>query len=314
MQNAVVNVNGQIMSPQQAKVSVFDRSYLYGDSLYEVVRTRNGVIVHMNEHLHRLEESAKLCRMVLGQTPEKFAAEIHRTFAAFRALPGMATQDAYCRLVVSRGEGKIGFGLKQLTTSTLFSIIVQPLELPTPQQLQTGVKLKIVDRLRNHPQALDPAMKSGNYLNSLLAYLEGTPEGFDDALMLNQDGHVTEGTVFNVGYFKRGIFVTPPLDIGILDGITRRELLIVCKNMGIETREIRFPRERLYEADEVCWISTTKEVFPVVQVDQYKIASGKPGKLTLQVRAAYQKHVDELAAGEQNLLQTSSPTGSKRAS
>jgi len=228
VQNAIVNVNGQIISSAEAKVSVFDRSYLYGDSLYEVVRTYDGKFFGMNEHLERLEASAKLCHMTLGQDRKTYVREIERTYDVFRKQH--KDTEAYCRIVVSRGVGKIGFGLNCLTTPTQFTIIVQPLELPSQEQFERGYKLKVVERIRNDKRALDPAMKSGNYLNSLLGYLEATStplpgnsaksamlwklDAFNDALLANADGHITEGTTFNIAYIKRGIFVTPPLDIG----------------------------------------------------------------------------------------------------
>jgi branched-chain amino acid aminotransferase len=314
VQNAIVNVNGQIISSAEAKVSVFDRSYLYGDSLYEVVRTYDGKYFGVDEHLERLEASAKLCHMNLAQDRKTFVREIERTHQAFNdAFNGAAFRnqhkntEAYCRIIVSRGVGKIGFGLNCLTTPTQYTIIVQPLELPSQEQYERGYKLKVVDRLRNDKRALDPAMKSGNYLNSLLGYLEATSsplpgnsaksallwklDSFNDALLANADGHITEGTTFNIGYIKRGIFVTPPLDIGILDGITRRFLIKMAREMGMEVREVRFPKERLYEADEVFWMSSIREAFPVTQVDEHVIGTGnhkgKPGQITQKLSQTF---------------------------
>ncbi len=180
-QSILVNLNGEITKAANAKVSVFDRSYLYGDSLYEVVRSYDGHFLKLDEHLVRLGKSAELTHMTLGQSLQHYEKEILRTYQAWRELPGHEKADAYCRIVVSRGEGKIGFGLGSLTTSSLYTIILQPLELPTPEARKRGYYLKISERMRNDPVGLDPAMKTGNYLNSLLAYLEAGP-GFDDAL------------------------------------------------------------------------------------------------------------------------------------
>lgn len=290
MQNVLVNINGRIDVASQAKIEVFDRGFLYGDSLYEVARTHRGVILHLDEHLDRLRRSALLGQMTLGQSLETYANEITRTFEQFKTLPGQAITPAYLRLIVTRGIGRIGFGLNCLTSPTQFVVIAQPLEPPTEAQTAHGLKLKIVDRLRNDARALDPAMKSGNYLNSLLGYLEGTAEGFDDALLCNADGHLTEGTTFNLFYARNGKIATPPLDIGVLEGITRAETIRLARENGIETREVRFPRERLYEADEVFITSTIKEVFPVTQVDDIKINHGKPGRLTMRLRQLYQEH------------------------
>ncbi len=293
MQNALVNVNGQILRPEEAKVGVFDRSYLYGDSLYEVVRTWEGKILFMQEHLERLEASASLARMNLSQGRAEYQREIIRTLEAWQKLPGKKGLEAYCRLIVSRGEGKIGFGLSNLLTPTQFTIIVQPLELPSERQLKEGLSLAFCQRLRNDARALDPAMKSGNYLNSLLAFLESTSEGFEDAILCNVDGHVTEGTTYNVGYFNRGILTTPPLDIGILAGITRAKVIEVARQLGIPVREVRFPKERMLEATEVFALSTTKDIFPVTLLDGRKIGNGRPGPLTLKIREAFQTFMKE---------------------
>jgi branched-chain amino acid aminotransferase len=141
-------------------------------------------------------------------------------------------------------------------------------------------------------------MKSGNYLNSLLAYLEAAGDGFDDAILCNFDGHVTEGTTFNVGYIKRRCLATPPLDVGILDGITRRRLIRIAREIGLEVREVRFPKERMYEADEVFLSSTIKEAFPVTRLDQKRIGDGKPGAWTRKLQKAFREQaLAELARG-----------------
>jgi branched-chain amino acid aminotransferase len=296
----LVNLNGDLMEAAQARVSVFDRSYLYGDSLYEVVRSYGGVFFRLNGHLERLQKSAELMHMTLAQTLGHYEAEIQRTFQAWRELPGNHGADAYCRLIVSRGEGRIGFGLSCLTTPTLYTLILQPLDMPSAEARRKGFHFQVSKRLRNDPRALDPAMKTGNYLNSLLAYLEasgsagelGSPaHSYDDALLLNADGHVTEGTTFNIFYVKRGIVVTSPLDIGILDGVTRRLVLECTRALGHEVREVRYPKERLYEADEIFMTSSVKEVFPVTRIDGRKIGSGSPGPVSLALQKAYQQAI-----------------------
>ena len=289
MQNAIVNVNGEILAPELAKVSVFDRSFLYGDSLYEVARTYDGKLFAMEEHMRRLQKSGELCHMVLGQPLDLYAREMERTVQIFRSRKENQNTEAYCRLVVSRGTGKIGFGLECLLTPTQFVIIVQPLDPLNEAKFSKGRKIKIVDRLRNDARAMDPAAKTGNYLNSLLGYLEARNEDFDDALFCNADGHLTEGSTYAFAYIKRGIFVTSPVDIGILDSITRRHMLQIARGLGMETREVRFPRERLYEADEVITISTIYESYPVIQIDDRKIGSGKPGPYARKLWEAYQK-------------------------
>lgn len=296
MQHAIVNLQGSLMAASEARVSVFDRSYLYGDSLYEVVRSYGGKFIEsqMKAHMDRLWQSAKLCHMTISQPPQELVQACEDALAFFKQQP-FATQEVYCRLVLSRGVGRIGFGLKSLFTPTQYAIIVQPVESPSAEAHAQGMKLQVVDRFRNHPNALDPAMKSGNYLNNLLAFLEAAQDGYDDAILCDPDGFVTEGTTFNLFYVRRGILCTSPLPVGILDGITRRTVMRLAHEMEIEVREIDFKKERLYEADEVIATGTVKEVMAVTQVDRHKIGRGKrrgvPGPVTLQLREAFRKEV-----------------------
>jgi branched-chain amino acid aminotransferase len=300
MQNAMINVNGNILGPNtsvgedsnfwsEAKVSVFDRGYLYGDSLYEVVRSYRGKFCYLDEHLKRLEKSAGLCHMTLNQTLEHYKEEIYRTFKAFRDCPGNENIDVYARLIVTRGIGKIGFGLTNLLSPTQYTLIIQPVEAPGRVQFEKGLKLVLSKRLRNDPRALDPAMKSGNYLNSLLAFLEAEERGFSDAILCNAEGYVTEGTTFNIFYVRRGITATPPLDVGILDGITRKKVIQLAKLLGLPIREIRFTPEVLCAADEVFLTSSIKEVFPITQINDKKIGDGRPGPFTRKFHDHYRR-------------------------
>ncbi len=296
MHHAIVNLQGTLMLAAEARVSVFDRSYLYGDSLYEVVRSYGGRFIdsQMKGHMDRLWQSAKLCHMTISQTPEELVQACEDALAFFKK-QAFATQEVYCRLVLSRGTGRIGFGLKSLLTPTQYAIIVQPVESPSADAHAKGMKLQIVSRFRNHPNALDPAMKSGNYLNNLLAYLEAAADGFDDALLCDADGFMTEGTTFNIFYVRRGILCTPPLPVGILDGITRRTVIRLAGEMGIEVREIDFKKERLYEADEVFATGTVKEIMAVTQVDRHKFSKGRPGPITLKLQEAFRSEVGGFA-------------------
>jgi branched-chain amino acid aminotransferase len=283
----ILNLNGKIIPLADANVSVFDRSFLYGDSLYEVVRTYQGKPFRLKEHLERMQKSAALCQMVFSQTSAEYEAEILKSIAAFRAQPGHANDDVYARIIVSRGSGKIGFGLGNLETPTLYVIMVEPISMFPNKPFEQGQKLQISKRVRNHPKAVDPAMKSGNYLNSLLAYLSAAAAGYDDALMLDQQGFMTEGTTFNIFYVNRGIVATPPLDVGILDGVSRRAIIDLCVKLGIPCREVRFPKEYLYAADEVFASSSLKEVLPVTQLDEKKINGGKAGPISHKLKDAF---------------------------
>lgn len=285
--STVININGQFVPAAEAVVSVFDRSFLYGDSLYEVVRTYQGKPFRLREHLKRLDKSAALCQMKFTHGIDEYEREILRAIDRYRSQPGKHHEDVYVRLVVSRGCGKIGFGLGNLEGDNCYVIYVEPISMFPNKPFDEGAKLQISARTRNLPNALDPAMKSGNYLNSLLAYLSAAREGYDDALMLDYQGFMTEGTTYNIFYVNRGIVATAPLDVGILDGVTRRAVINLCIDAGIPCREVRFPREYLYQANEVFISSSLKEVMPVLNIDGKKIGNGKPGPITRQLKDAF---------------------------
>lgn len=296
MKNVILNVNGEILRyPENLvpRISVFDRAYLYGDSLYEVCRTYDRRLFGTREHLDRLWKSAELMRMSLPFSRQELAHQMGRTLDAYYEGKPSPKRDpdheAYVRLIVSRGAGKIGFSHKAIQTPPLITLIVQRLEPPTEEHLKQGMHLEVVERLRNDRRAMDPAAKTGNYLNSILAFLEAEAKGAQDALFLNADGHLTEGTTFNLFYIRRGILVTPPTDIGILHGITRTRVLELAQELGMPTREIRFPVERLEEADEVFLTSTIKEVFPITKISTSHGSTKYPvGRITLRLRKEFQ--------------------------
>jgi branched-chain amino acid aminotransferase len=290
----VISINGKFVPFDQATVSVLDRSFLYGDSLYEVVRTYRGKPFRLKEHLKRLEKSAALCQMTFTQPISEYETAMLEAIDRYRSQPGKTNEDVYVRLIVSRGAGKIGFGKGNVETPTLYVVIVEPASLFPNKPFEVGTRLQISGRTRNLPNSIDPAMKSGNYLNSLLAYLTAAQSGYDDALLLDYQGFMTEGTTFNIFYVHRGIVATPPLDVGILDGITRRAILDLCVAEGIPCREVRFPKEYLYQADEVFVSSSLKEVLPVLELDGKKIGNGKPGPISKQLKLA----LDELIRKE----------------
>lgn len=285
--NSTLSINGKIViSPQNAVVSVFDRGFLYGDSLYEVLRTENAHPVYLEDHLRRLVDSGKLWLEDIRKYVPVYRKWILATLKNyFHSHSG----EAYVRTILTRGGGQIGFSRKAISTSPVFIIIVQPLQKFSNADVHRGLSLAISTRLRNDPRALDPAMKSGNYLNSLLAYLDAEDHGFDDAILCNHEGFVTEGTTFNIWYLRNNRVATPPLEIGILDGITRRHTLEILNKMSIETREIRFKPERLLDADEVFVTSSIKDVFPVTQLQNKKWP--KAGRFTLQLRKRFQETV-----------------------
>lgn len=291
IQPGVVYSGGQWCKPQDAKVSVFDRSYLYGDSLYEVVRTYRGKLYGMENHLDRLWVSARLCQMTIDQSRSTITRLVEDSLEHYYALPETKGSEAYIRLVLSRGTGKIGFSEKSRTTGTELVTITQKIQEPTAEKRNEGTHLKTSNRFRNHPNALDPAMKSGNYLNCLLAFLEAEKEGYEDAILCDSDGMVTEGTTFNVFYIKGKVLVTPPFEVGILQGITRKTVMDCAHEMGLEIREVHFPVSRIYESDEAFLTGTVKEVLAISTLDRKKIGPGKAGPKTRKLFEMFREHV-----------------------
>lgn len=305
---ALLNINGTLTFPatdgmQAAQgVSPWDRSYLYGDSLYEVARTYDQKLFALREHLTRLGRSCELCHFKPHASLTHYASEMERTTNAYfdwRKQSGLPLGEAYCRLVLSRGAGGIGFSEKTIQAHSLYTIYVQPLTPPSPTDWERGLNLFLATRLRNSPKALDPAMKSGNYLNSVLAFLEAQDAGCDDAILKDNEGFLTEGTTFNLGYIRNGRVATAPLDVGILDGITRKLMLRSAERAGIPIRVVRYTAEHLLDADEVFVTSTIKEVFPVTRINNkpvgHRTHRGKPGPLTAKLKNAF--HEERVSHG-----------------
>lgn len=272
------NIDGRIAPLHEATVPVMDRGFLFGDSIYEVACTRWGVPFAVPEHLARLRASAH----GLGLTIPVSDAELLRWMkATLRAaeIPG----EAYIRIIVTRGSGSApNIDLGYAPGPSRVVIIVRP----APAPMTRPGKLAIVERLRVDRRALDPAIKSGNYLNSVLALAEAKRAGVDDCLMLNTAGHVTEASTSNVFAVCGGLLVTPPLTAGILAGITRGLMLEMCRRDGIAATERNLTARELRGADEVFLTSTTKDAWPIVAIDGQPVGNGEPGARTLQLGQA----------------------------
>lgn len=291
-----MNINGKIHDypgpvNEGAAVNVLDRGFIYGDSLYEVLRTYNGALFRTQDHLSRLLKSAERAKMTIAQSGTYIESEVQRTVEEFKRK--FNEHDAYCRIIITRGIGSIGFALSNIQSPTQIVIIVKPLDLKNKAAWDRGMKLKIASRLRNDRRALDPAMKSGNYLNSLLAFLEASDEGFEDAVLCNLEGFLTEGTTFNLFYVRRNKIATPPLDAGILEGVTRRHVIDIARKHKLPVFEVNFPPERLYDADEIFITSTLREVFPVTQIDDIEINGGKPGPTTKKLKDLFHRWAEK---------------------
>ena len=283
----LVNVNGQICHPEQARISVFDRGFLFGDSVYEVTRTYGRKVFLWQEHWARMCHSAKLIGMKLPVSDSCLREETRKLLQAF----GM--DNVYIRWVVSRGEGEIGLD-PSLATKGNFVIFVRPLPENPRWWYDEGVSLLISGVQRNAIEALDPNIKSGNYLNNLMAVKEAKDKGFFDAIMLNSDGYITEGTTFNFWIIKGKTILTPPLESGILRGITREKLLSLIDRSDFQLQEKNILPDEAYGADECFITSSTKELVPAIQLDHKKISGGSPGPVVKQLHQLFQQWRDHL--------------------
>lgn len=277
-----VSVGGVIASPDEARLSPLDRGFLYGDSVYEVLRTYGGRLFALDEHLARLGRSAEAIALDLP-APASLEAELRRTLAA------AGNAESYVRLQISRGVGAFGLD-PALSTEPTTVVIVRELTPPPPETYTRGVVASIVGRLRNPRAALDPGAKTGNYLNNLLALREAKADGADEALLRDAEGRLTEGATSNVFAVHGGVVTTPPLATGLLDGVTRAHVLLLCRELGIRARELDLRPAELAAADEAFLTSSVRELVPIVELRgavQGRIGTGAPGPISLRLHGAY---------------------------
>lgn len=278
----IVNINGSIVDAENAMISVFDRGFLFGDSVYEVTMTVNNVPFMIEAHIDRLENSAHKIALPLPKSRSQIIT------AALATCQQLNSPKCYMRIICTRGVGEITLDPTFEGPGNLI-IIAKELPLNPLKWYSEGVWVVISDVLRNHKRAMDPSVKSGNYLNNVMAMGEAKRAGAFDAIMLNHRGNVTEGTTSNIWIVEKGSYITPPLSAGLLGGITRQSLLDLGAQSGLSMYQEDISPERLKAADEVFLTSTTKEIVPIVKIDQSSIGSGKPGEYTRKLHAAYQE-------------------------
>lgn len=288
----MVSIDGRLYPPGRARVSVFDRGFLYGDSIYEVLRTYGGRLFEVQAHLARLRRSAQLIGLTLPLSVELLRARMEDAVRASRVA------EAYVRLIVTRGEGELGLD-PALAVDPHVIVIARALHRPPAEVYRDGVEVTVVDVRRNLRQAIDPAAKTGNYLNSVLALRAARARGGYEALMLDAQGRVTEGSSSNVFVVLAGKqgprLLTPPLQ-GILEGVTRGVVLDLARSLGLRAVEAQLLPKDLYGATELFLTSTIREIVPVVRVDGRVVGNGLPGPVTLSLRQAFQRRVDGPAA------------------
>ncbi len=294
-----VYLNGQFLPEEQAHISVFDHGFLYGDGIYETLRTYHGHIFMGTRHIARLYQSAQFIGLtipleesawptLLDHTLKKNGLGVHGPSDS--SSKGQTVSDAYIRITVSRGTGDIGLD-PALCSSPTVLIIAKPLQ-PYPAHLfERGIHLALVSIRRNSAAALPPQIKSLNFLNNILAKAEASSKGASDSLMLNTDGFLAECSTSNFFFVREGRLHTPSVQCGILEGITREMVLGLTKEQGIPTEEGTYRPEVLSAAEECFVTNTSMEIMPVTQVDQTIIGNGHPGPLTCRLRSLFKEHL-----------------------
>ncbi|GIO39890.1 branched chain amino acid aminotransferase [Paenibacillus antibioticophila] len=281
-----IYLDGQFVTKENAKVSVFDHGFLYGDGIFEGIRIYNGNIFKCKEHLDRLYDSAKSIMLNIPLTYEEMQDALVET------LRRNELRDGYIRLVVSRGAGNLGLDPNRCPKASVV-IIVEQLAIYSEEAYRTGLKTVSVSTRRNIPDALNPKIKSLNYLNNILVKIQSNLAGAGEAIMMNAQGYVTEGSGDNIFIIKNGVITTPPCYLGALDGITRQAIIEICHKQGYTLKEEPFTMHDVYVADEVFLTGTAAEVIAVREVDGRVIGEGHAGPITLKLLEQFRSIVDQ---------------------
>ncbi len=276
-----IYINGTLFPKDEAKISVYDHGLLYGDGVFEGIRVYGGNVFLLSEHVERLYESARAIRLEIPLFQQDMIDAVNNTVKANQI------EDGYVRLVVTRGAGTLGLDIRR-TSNPQVIIIADTITLYPQEIYEEGMKLVTASTIRNHPQALSPKIKSLNYLNNILAKIEGTDTGCVEALMLNHQGDVAECTGDNIFIVKNGVIQTPSSDSGILEGITRNAVIRLARGVGLSVEETTLTRHDIYVADECFLTGTAAEVIAVVSLDGRTIGDGKPGRITQDLRQGFQ--------------------------
>jgi len=282
-----IYLNGKLVPEQKATVSVFDHGLLYGDGIFEGIRTYGGKVFLLDEHIDRLYDSAKCILLDIPMSRQEMADAVRKTCRA------NGTDNGYIRLIVTRGVGSLGLNPYLCKTPQVI-IIAASIQL-YPEELYTkGMAVVTCGAKRNHPEAINPRIKSLNYLNNVLAKIEAINAGVKEAIMLNHLGYIAEATGDNIFAIKNEVITTPPSWCGALEGITRGCVMKMAKEMGYTVREDVMTRYDLYTADEVFLTGTAAEIIGVSEVDRRVIGEGKPGPITMRLTERFRAYTDEV--------------------
>ncbi|HEY7330913.1 MAG TPA: branched-chain-amino-acid transaminase [Gemmataceae bacterium] len=279
-------INGKRFDKSEAKISVFDHGFLYGDGVFEGIRIYSGKVFRLREHIERLYESARhiLLEIPLGRE--------QMTQSVVDAVKDSAKKEGYIRLIVTRGAGSLGLDPRKCSDPQVI-LIIDDISLYPAEAYEKGMRVITASVIRNHPNALNPRIKSLNYLNNILAKIEADRAGVPEAIMLNQNGEIAECTADNIFLVKHGILRTPHLAAGILEGVTRNAVIELARAAKITVQEMALTRHDLLSADESFLTGTGAEIAPIVECDGRPIGNGKPGPITRQLRERYHQMVRE---------------------
>jgi branched-chain amino acid aminotransferase len=288
--HAMVNVNGCIADQTHAVISVFDHGFLYGEGVYETLRTYSGQPFLFDRHMRRLRQSASMLALTVPPPNEEIDRRFRETMQA--AGLGTAGKEAYLRILVTRGIGELTYDPSACGEPSIVIIAKAHVD-PPAEAFERGVTVALVDIVRNHPGSVNPIIKSNNLLNNALAMQEAFKRGAFEGVMRNYRGELAECTTSNFFVVKDGVALTPPLDAGLLAGITREFLFEVGEGVGIPIREQTLHDADLFGADEAFLTSTTRELVPVVRVDERTIGNGRPGPVTNALLQAFRRKAHE---------------------
>ena len=275
-----IYLGDKLVDEKDAVVSVFDHGLLYGDGVFEGIRAYNNRVFLLDEHIDRLYDSAQAIALKIPMTKEEMSKAVVETCIANEI------SDGYIRLVVTRGKGTLGLN-PYLCDKAQIIIIAAKIQLYPQELYDNGLRIVTVGTVRNHPEAINPRIKSLNYLNNVLAKIEAINAGCMECLMLNHKGEVAEASGDNVFVIKKGVITTPPSSCGALEGLTRNKVMDLARAAGYEVRETPMARYDLYVADEVFLTGTAAEIISVVDVDKREIGDGKPGTITAELSKLY---------------------------
>jgi len=281
-----VYIDGKFFPQSKANVSVYDHGFLYGDGVFEGIRIYNDNIFMLDEHINRLYDSAKAIKLIIPLSK----VELRNAVTQTHKVNGL--KDGYIRLIVTRGVGDLGIDPGKCPKPSII-IIVNKITLYPGELYKKGMEIITASTQRTPVSALNPQIKSMNYLNNILAKIEAVNAGANEALMLNSSGNVVECSGDNIFIYRNGTLITPPTSIGALDGITRGIVIKIAKQEGLKVEELIFSRYEVYTSDECFLSGTAAEIIPVIKVDGREIGNGKPGKITALLINKFKKFTGE---------------------